>query len=343
MDREVRAECATGTHIADGGATASVWTYTATKTDKTTDVTTKLTIRDEIKEVYDTDTNDAPVEFWVADKTATQLGANVSFTTSEFNKITLANIEYTDTAGDDYNWGMTKTGRLFLVPLGVKPLHKTTKSFVGILPTTDLGAPLPLPSLDEPTMAVWHGRATVLFGGTKVEFNEFELMVDFTNRTIDSRSVGTDDLTKILEIDGSFATDANGLITGTTTVLDIITPAITNTDGMITTPEVTDDYTGTLTGLIGEDGAVGAFISDGMVISQAAQTPASIPYVGAFVANDKICENDPFNALCRETFNDARQTLYNDCVADVPSEHSRCNDIIACFNNPYSDGRALPV
>ncbi len=128
-------------------------------------------------------------------------------------------------------------------------------------------------------MAVWHGRATVLFGGTNVEFNNFELMVDFTNRTIDSRSVGTDDLTKILEIDGSFATDANGLITGTTTVLDIITPAVTNTDGVITTPAITDDYTGTLTGLIGEDGAVGAFISDGMVISQAAQTPSSIPKI----------------------------------------------------------------
>ncbi len=331
--REVRADCAMGTtHIADGGATASVWTYTARESDGT-----DLTIRDEIKQIYDTDTpaNDAPVEFWVADKTQTQLNASTSFTTSDFNKITHA-IDYTDKAG------MTMTGDdkdgaiIFSATWGQAP-SQTTKSFVGILPTTDLGAPLPLPTLDEPTMAVWHGRATVLFGGTNVEFNNFELMVDFTNRTIDSRSVGTVDLTKILEIDGSFATDANGLITGTTTVLDIITPAVTNTDGVITTPAITDDYTGILTGLIGEDGAVGAFISDGMVISQAAQTPASIPYVGAFVANDKICENDPFNALCRETFNDARQTLYNDCVADDPSEHSRCNDIIACFNNPYSD------
>ena len=334
-ERALREECATGTHIADGGATASVWTYTATKTDKTTDVTTRLTIRDEIKEVYDTDTNDAPVEFWVADKTETQLNANASFTTSDFNKITHA-IDYTDKAGEAM-MGDDKDGAIIFSATWGQAPSQTTKSFVGILPTTDLGAPLPLPTLDEPTMAVWHGRATVLFGGTKVEFNNFELMVDFTNRTIDSRSVGTDDLTKILEIDGSFATDANGLITGTTTVLDIITPAITNTDGVITTPAITDDYTGILTGLIGEDGAVGAFISDGMVISQAAQTPASIPYVGAFVANDKICENDPFNALCRETFNDARQTLYNDCVADDPSEHSRCNDIIACFNNPYSD------
>ena len=327
------------TLITAGGVTANVWEHTAEKTDGT-----KLAIRKTIERVYDKtralDPDVEDVEFWGAEQTVASVLARDEIT--EFAPITLNladgglandgsvdpndNLNLLGDAGDGaafgrVTWAATDDGMPIL-----------SKKFAWILPTTDLGAELTAPSEGAPTTAIWHGRASLLISeltaeATAVEatysFNNFELMVDFTNRTLAStgntRDTGTttetttprvndDDFVIDLEVEGSFADGKYGLITGTTTVT-------TSSSGDGGSKFPLESYTGILTGLIGADGAVGAFISD--------HGRQDYEYVGAFVASDKICTNDPFHARCLDQFDDTRTELIKNCTGASP-------DLVKC-------------
>ena len=131
------------------------------------------------------------------------------------------------------------------------PRYSNTTHYAGILPGTNLGAPV-----NEPDgTAIWYGQFRAR--GHATANSDFALHINFG----DGDGAGTLHAAVIEEagdqyyrINGRF--DDNGVITGTS--------------------EFADGYHGVLTGLIGEEGAVGVFVSDTLYYGG---------YVGGFVAS----------------------------------------------------------
>ena len=174
-----------------------------------------------------------------------------------------------------------------------------TFSYAGILPNTNLGAPLAIPAADAPQTARWAGVIqTIGYALTArtdgPDFKDFTLEVDFANRQIeafvqsgtalDRNGAGRD--THYL-ITGQY--DARGVISGRSSGI----PNIDNdAGGVIHARFTTDRYSlnsdsrltrGTLTGLIGTTGVVGAFYStERNTVPETGSVGDS--YVGGFVA-----------------------------------------------------------
>ncbi|MCA8833797.1 MAG: hypothetical protein K8953_01820, partial [Proteobacteria bacterium] len=312
MDREVRADCATATHIKAGGASANLWTYTAKESDGTTD----LTIRETIERTYDT--NDSKTDFWVADKTAEELLTISNSNTAPnsnlagapaFNRLDLANT-YDDPRGTGRTIGFggdAEDGAISFRAEWRDGGTTTFKHFAGILPTTNLGAPL-VAEAGKPTTATWHGvivlEVGIGSGSALYQANDLVLTVDFANDigTIASKPnridlfndgySGTSQGT--LEIDGTF--NEYGLLSGTV--------------GLRLNGSISTERTGTLTGLIGAEGVVGAFISN--------QEASDNPYAGVFVANDNVCGQNPFDVLCGADFKEQRNQVVINCSVESP-------------------------
>ncbi len=144
-----------------------------------------------------------------------------------------------------------------------------TRRYVGILNGTDVGSPL---TLDASITGEWKGflaMQTANFSSAKAI--TLDVGFDGTVGTIATKSGGfaaTVNGTSApnITINGKFG--ANGVIYGTTSVTNVDTSSSAFGTGAIA---------GTLTGLIGEDGAVGVF-------SGANVHDVSFGYVGGFVA-----------------------------------------------------------
>ncbi|MCA8834497.1 MAG: hypothetical protein K8953_05365, partial [Proteobacteria bacterium] len=297
--------------IAAGGVTANVWTYTAKQTD---DETMDLP-RDTIERGYaENPENDESPEFWKAGQTVMEVSDRAEIDSFDIIELNLATVEGDDlrvNAGDGAGYGTVAWNAT-----DAPALLAFNKKFAWILPTTDLGAVLTAPSEGAPTTAVWHGQASLLLGTKTFAFDNLELMVNLTDRmissTTDTTTQGDAPMTTLmttLELAGRF--NEYGLITGTTTVSQ-------TSEAILPLLGDKTNYTGTLTGLAGTDGAVGAFISDGKQTDKdGLETDAATDYAGAFVVSATLCADDPFALRCdQDVFNNARQTLYNDCVAD---------------------------
>ena len=298
------------------GVNTDIWTARAVKNDGT-----KLTIRETIERVYDTvnPENDRTTEFWVIDMPEdeafvladekTKIGELANLQTPDFNQLTLADTYYnaTDTqidlGGDDTDGAIA-----FRAEWRVGA-STTIKHFAGILPTTNLGAPLvALNEAGAVTTATWHGAVSLDRGVNRYRSHDLVLTINFASdiRTITSprtnlsatgfsgSTLGT------LRITARF--DEYGLITGTTD---------------LRLGSSRTDYTGTLTGLIGEQGVVGAFISD---------STSTEDYAGVFVANGNVCKNNPFDPICGADFNDKREEIVNKCdgLAILPEDKEDC-------------------
>ncbi|MCA8836083.1 MAG: hypothetical protein K8953_13460, partial [Proteobacteria bacterium] len=147
-------------------------------------------------------------------------------------------------------------------------------TYVGLLSGTDVGAPIH----DNSQTGVWIARLTFLLDSVAFSSpSTFILDVNFDDKTLktrdDSRPILRSDGGRTLGIDGKF-TDA-GVLYGTT---DFYVGSIPTSFGR-----------GTLSGLIGVDGAVGIFASD---------VGASNAYAGGFVATLGGCTDYIFNAAC---------------------------------------------
>ncbi len=146
----------------------------------------------------------------------------------------------------------------------------TARYFAGLHNTTDLGAPF----VTADTAADWNGLIQTVSGtaGSVVAVKVFDLRVTFGTtdaaRTISAHvttdTAGTDFAAASYYLLGTY--DANGVITGTVSYA-----IIPNTDNGRTAATAN----GTLSGLIGADGAIGAFYST-------LETAAG--YAGGFVA-----------------------------------------------------------
>ena len=161
---------------------------------------------------------------------------------------------------------------------------RTKRAYAGILSGTVLGAPL----ADAAGITTkWAGRFRDTYYATRESGASFELTVQFAAQggTLDGIVTGSSTLG--VGIDGAF--DAKGIITGDVIYGNIATGncvtsgALTVTEGCFT--DNTSRRKATLTGLIGEQGAVGAFIG------QRGSFPSIFGWVGGFVATPDFCGN----------------------------------------------------
>ena len=125
--------------------------------------------------------------------------------------------------------------------------------FAGILSGTNLGAPLPAYVADTEPVAVWNGKFGVR-GFAVIVNQDFELNVNLQTRKIDAFVQFS--LTTHYKLDADF--NDKGVIVNGTVVLGNFTD---NDKDMVILPD--DNHKlGILTGLIGQEGAVGVFIAD---------------------------------------------------------------------------------
>ncbi len=135
--------------------------------------------------------------------------------------------------------------------------------YTGILLNTNLGAPLTATS----AVALWRGQFSVLEGGGTVVSSSFVLGVSFTDTATGGTITGETGL-QDYAFEGSF--DARGVIDGTITRSVVVEEG--DSEAIVKSVAT---RAGTLTGLIGFDGAVGAFHSNAGVEDS---------YYGGFVA-----------------------------------------------------------
>ncbi|MCA8834532.1 MAG: hypothetical protein K8953_05540, partial [Proteobacteria bacterium] len=159
--------------------------------------------------------------------------------------------------------------------------------YAGILSSTDLGAP----NFQKIGTATWKGKFQVLIGADdELDVQDFELTVNFETQSIESSLVELElELEeesiaapfRLFYLKGGY--DTKGVISGTVHYAELeaaITASDRTTIKADTTPE------GILTGLIGKQGAVGAFLSGtGDKDNITGGTSATAGFAGGFVAN----------------------------------------------------------
>ena len=175
---------------------------------------------------------------------------------------------------------------------GITYLRGTHKrAYAGILSGTVLGAPV---TGVADTTAKWAGAFRDTSYATRESGASFALIVRFAAQggTLDGIVTGSSTLG--VGIDGAFNT--NGIITGDVIYGNIATGNCV-TSGVLTVTEgcFTDNTSrrkATLTGLIGEQGAVGAFTGT------RGSFPSIFGWVGGFVATPDFCGNIPSDPDC---------------------------------------------
>ena len=175
-----------------------------------------------------------------------------------------------------------------------------TYAYAGIYETTDLGAPI----TDSSFSAAWDGKYDINGGAGR---GDFTLNVAFTGTsgTINAFIIDANSTSDFL-IEGTFG--ENGVITGKTHFAEF------NNDDSATI-EARD---GILSGIIGQEGAVGVIYGTGFNI-------------GGFVASPvvTICAKDVFDALCPVNTDVSVQTAF--CLNTVANEgknpfHDMCDE-----------------
>ena len=185
-------------------------------------------------------------------------------------------------------------GSGFNIPSGISSDMISDRSFfAGINGAINLGKELPTWRSGQDVMAMWKGRFAAQRGdgtGTGNTTNtDFDLEVNFENRQVEAFvPVASGSITHY-HLKGSFAANLNGAIRGTVDRRDF-----TNSNRLQGTGI---NVPGVFTGLIGEEGAVGVFISGARTGYSATLTTGGrgdTGYVGGFVA----CPYDTTNNRC---------------------------------------------
>ena len=165
-----------------------------------------------------------------------------------YTVLTLADnlVDSTETLGGESEDGVVFFGLQTTYGFG----NKAFPFYAGILPSTDLGAPI---TGTADTVLIWSGVFQALGGQGRAVKRNFDLTVDFTDGT-----TGTIDAFVQAKKDEHYH------LTGTFNSVGVISGTVDYglfTDDKSNLP-TGDRLPGQLTGLIGEQGAVGAFIAD---------------------------------------------------------------------------------
>ena len=209
--------------------------------------------------------------------------------------------------------------------------HDTIRAYAGILSGTDLGAPLAVPesSPDGSAIAVWRG---VLYS-SYLQSNRFKVSIDLANKSI-------------YAVD-KFSYFSTYVVNGTFNDHGVITGSFAYTYGTRNSP-------GILTGLIGDGGLIGAFISSedayfGYSGGFAASPPDQLKefcdannnadkIVCAKIINDSFCNYDPFGAGCGREYAFERKARINLCIISGNVSLGLCGGATLaypCVANPF--------
>ncbi len=222
----------------------------------------------------------------------------------------------TETLGGEFEDGVGFFG--LKVGYGVFPFH------AGILSGTDLGAPITRTS---EAKAIWSGVFQAIGGKGRATHRNFDLTINFiadnAGGTIDAFVQNTGD--KYYHLSGNF--DSIGVITGRVDYGPF--DSSKNPTG--------DSLPGRLAGLIGEQGAVGAFIAN-------MDNYGSGFYAGGFVARDVVnyvdwaAEADPLDTLPTTTTNTRNHAFVSGELADKARLSEKLNLRAATYNGYRLNG-----
>nr|MCA8834432.1 hypothetical protein [Pseudomonadota bacterium] len=191
-----------------------------------------------------------------------------------------------------------KSGFAFAyIPEGRGGINGTDRYYAGLLSGTDMNDSLGLAITAD---AMWHGKVFIvsgLGGSILTEQADFILDINFANKTLTSGDIAVPRLGGFFAIDGKFA---GKVIYGATSLRDGLRNGISSI--------------GSVTGLIGENGAVGAFVSSGT----GALVNTFGEYAGGFVAHKDAPDPTPAPQDCSDTAN-----LHPSC-ADTPNDVDLC-------------------
>ena len=179
-------------------------------------------------------------------------------------------------------------------------------SYVGILEGTNLGAPL----TDTEGSAKWIGAFQA----------EGHSPVDFVLKVSFGTGAGAGEIEAIVERQNSFYEDIH--IAGEFDDAGVITGTVRQSPNN----RRRHHTTGKLTGLIGQEGAIGAFVIN---------NGRSYDYFGVFVARpssaeelrtvEQICTDDPFIPLCATSYEAERNAIIEHCIiGDNANDEERC-------------------
>ncbi|MGU9962826.1 MAG: hypothetical protein ACNYPD_01835 [Candidatus Halichondribacter symbioticus] len=199
---------------------------------------------------------------------------------------------------------------------GANGIIGTDRYYAGLLSGTNVGTPL----VDNSADGDWHGQLAIVNGygdNVRAKTSDFVLTVNFDNKTIDSGDVAV--LDGLFNIDGRF-TDT-GVIYGVTSFRD---RASRGKELLLidfkrqTAPGLYSR--GSVTGVIGINGAVGAFISSGEGIGGHGADAKNTfgEYAGGFVARQAA--PPPAESSCLHSSN----LLNADCIAEDAQYYDIC-------------------
>ena len=231
------------------------------------------------------------------------------------------------------------------------------RPFSGIFSGTDLGAPV----TELSGTASWVGRWQY---GDETSAKDFVLEVDFDNQTVDAFVKLRDPSPWSFYLAGNY--DDSGIITGNFEVgpyenkeRRIVTANYGNSaffNGTFRGTKYGTHVKGVVTGLIGQDGAVGAFTARGVDL----QGTGSYTYAGGFVARpaglvtgaqtflDDTCNStNPFatasrnQEFCYIEYAKDRVAIIDDCIKDdgsvkISSDCTTAAGQYSCINNPFT-------
>ena len=158
--------------------------------------------------------------------------------------------------------------------------NNTTRSFHATIGAdADLGATLPVWQTGQTASAMWNGKFRAESGDGTTTNVDFDLAVDFENRAVEAFVPITPASITHYHLRGEFPVGLKGAIIGTVDRGDF-----TDSNRLLPTG---DNTPGVFTGLIGEQGAIGVFISGSRATAGSALIGGTgdTGYAGGFVAN----------------------------------------------------------
>ncbi len=202
--------------------------------------------------------------------------------------------------------------------------------YAGILPGTNLGAPL----TQTTGSAKWAGVFTLDEHDLS---KSFVLNIEFNGTGGSIESLIQRDIYDY-HTTGSF--NNAGVITGNVQIGEFRNPNPANRGR-----NDSDHQTATLTGLIGEEGAVGAFVGNNTRSGSRFST-----YAGGFVARPlttselgiltQTCADDPFDSHCALGYEAERRAVIERCIAGGNASDASCGSAVAvnyCIKYPFGE------
>ncbi len=281
-----------------GTLPTSAWLYGATNKDNTA----RLEILEEVG------TDDAYTNYIQGDETGLNLDVLYNQGTLKADAIIRSGIlSITDLDNvDDNATGGVVAARISLPEFTDNPLGTKHRYYAGLLSNVDLGGPLRDNSAD----GIWNARFYALYGtdGTVQTDLETSLIVNFEAKSIKTRELadiyGPADPVVLSGGAGRITINANFTTAG------VIYGKSGWSDGVLDG----NSSAGTLTGLIGKYGAIGAFVGSGKNIGGNTQGE----YAGGFVAAPLDCiTGTPLNRLCDAMDNEVMMAQKTVCDADL--------------------------